>query len=186
MRYVCILVLCVLAAPLRAATGCEDVWFTRNLIMDRAGYCFSSPLGRALFDNSDCIGTSVQPDAKSMSIVAQIRSLEAQHNCRVDTNRTWIDLPDINFRRVLTDHPIRDEFESSCLGWIGATANLYAGQDGAARILGQIFQGDYVHFAHYGGAPGWSYVTVGPPSGPMRTAGWLYWPNEHPCADFAG
>ena len=37
----------LLASPAAASDVCDDLWFTRNLIMDRAGYCFGSVLGRA-------------------------------------------------------------------------------------------------------------------------------------------
>lgn len=169
-----------------ASQGCEDVWFTRNLVMDRAGYCFSSPLGRALFDNSDCIGTAVQPDPYGMQIVQQIRALEQQHGCRVDTNRSWLDLPDIHFRKALRTHPIRDEFEGACLGWTGAPTPLYDGYSEPFTQIGQILAGDYVSLAHLPVA-GWSYVTIHVPRfGGFKSAGWLYTTGELPCADFAG
>ena len=33
---------------------CDDLWLTRNLIFDRAGYCFGSVLGKSVFDNEGC------------------------------------------------------------------------------------------------------------------------------------
>ncbi len=36
---------------------CDDLWFTRNLILNRAGECIITPQAEALFDNSDCLLT---------------------------------------------------------------------------------------------------------------------------------
>jgi hypothetical protein len=172
--------------PSFAADGCEDVWFTRNLVMDRAGYCFSSTLGQELFDNSDCVGRSVQPDPYGQQIVQQILAIERQHGCRVDTNRVWLDLPDIAFRRVLRTHPIRDEFESACLGWTGEVTPLYDGFSEPFRQIGQITAGDVVSFSHIPVAE-WTYVTTHTQGfGALKSAGWLYVTGELPCADFAG
>jgi len=60
MRAFLALLLAALAAPAAALEICDELWFTRNLIYDRAGYCFSSPLGRAVFDNSDCTGSALK------------------------------------------------------------------------------------------------------------------------------
>lgn len=191
MPFLLILPLILMAAPLHAESGCEDIWFTRNLIMDRAGYCFGSPLGQAMFDNSDCIGKQVQPDPYFQPVITEILRLEREHGCRVDTSRRWLDIADIAYRRVLTDLPVRDEFESGCLGWTGPVTPLYTGHHEPFRELGQITPGDYVHFAYYSahGADraGWTYVTVHQPVwGDLKSAGWLYWQGETPCADFAG
>ena len=35
------------AFPALAFDPCEDLWFSRNQLYDRAGYCFSTPLGLA-------------------------------------------------------------------------------------------------------------------------------------------
>ncbi len=178
-------------SPLSAATGCEDVWFTRNLIMDRAGQCFASPLGQALFDNSDCTATNVRPAFADQTVVDQILALEAQFGCRVDTSRTWLDLPDINFRRVLTNHPVKGDGEWACQGWLGPVTPLYAGHHAPLRAIGQITPGEHVSFGHPSSAPNWSYITSHAPgdrgdSGPLTSAGWLYWPGDMPCAAEAG
>ena len=83
-----ILALILLASPAAAADVCDDLWFTRNLIMDRAGYCFGSALGQAVFDNGNCIGKSVSLSTQLQRQVAEIRELEKQIPCKVDTART--------------------------------------------------------------------------------------------------
>ncbi|EBA16598.1 hypothetical protein RSK20926_22774 [Roseobacter sp. SK209-2-6] len=59
------------ALPLSTTTAfadesCNDLWFTRNAIINQAGFCFGSNLGQALFDNGDCIAKSVplSPEAQ--------------------------------------------------------------------------------------------------------------------------
>ena len=63
------LLLFLIASPAAASDVCHDLWFTRNLIMDRAGYCFGSMLGKATFDNSDCTGKNVSLDAGDQLMV---------------------------------------------------------------------------------------------------------------------
>lgn len=66
-----------LALPFLATTAqadgrCNDLWFTRNALINQAGYCFGSNLGQALFDNSDCQGKSVTLSPEAQRQVAQI------------------------------------------------------------------------------------------------------------------
>ncbi len=179
--------LLLLAGPALALDGCEDVWFTRNLIFDRAGYCFGSPLGQALFDNGDCTGKDVTLAPAAKRVVDQILAIEAQFGCKVDTSRTWLDMDDMAFRRVLIDLPIRDEFESGCLGWTGATVPLFAGVSPGAPAIGRIEPGDWISFAFVpqGNA---AYVTIhGANWGALKSAGWLLVPtNEASCQQWAG
>ncbi len=187
LRLACLILGLTTAMPAWAASGCEDIWFTRNLVMDRAGYCFTSRLGKALFDNSNCTGRHVILDAPSQALVDRIRALEATHDCRVNTSRRRLDLPDMHYRRVLSVLPIRDEFESACLGWTGPATPLYTGYYQPFHTIGQVTAGDVVSYAHLSDAPGWAYVTTHlRGSQAIRSAGWLYWPGEPPCADFAG
>lgn len=186
MRIVYVIGLLLLGTPVFAANGCEDIWFTRNLIMDRAGYCFSSPLGRAMFDNSDCLGTQVQPHPAYQPVIGRIRSLEAQHGCQVNTNRTWLDMDDIAFRRALRDLPVYAEGEWGCIGWTGPVAPLYDGHSEPFHAIGQIQPGDYVYFG-YEAPPNWAYVRIySPGSDTFKSAGWLYWTVRMPCAQEAG
>ncbi|GHF59990.1 DUF4453 domain-containing protein [Seohaeicola zhoushanensis] len=180
------LLLMLLPLPAFAIEGCEDVWFTRNLLMDRAGYCFTSPLGQAIFDNSDCTTQTVTLGEAAQSTIARIVSLEAEHGCRVDTNRTWLDMPDMAFRKVLTDLPIRMDGQWGCLGWTGPVTPLYYGYHEPLHPIGQLSPGDYVMFEHEA-VGDWVYVVAQAPVwGAFRSAGWLYWPGRTPCASEAG
>ena len=180
--------LIIFAAPAMAQNACDDVWFTRNLHFDRAGYCFGSVLGRALFDNSDCTGSDITLDPEIKRQVEDIRRLEAVHGCKVDTARSTLEIADIQIRRRLRDLPIRDEFESGCLGWFGEGAPLRASHDDGAEIIGEVEMGDYVLFS-FQPVDGWSYVTTHHHdfSG-LKAGGWV--PNsvfpQEACAEWAG
>lgn len=183
------LVFLLLAAPQAIAqTACDDVWFTRNLHFDRAGYCFGSTLGKALFDNSDCTGTSVTLPPKAKAQVDAIRELEERYQCQIDTNRSAIDIDDLDIRRTLIDLPIRDEFESACLGWRLAPLSLWAGIGAQTPVTGQISPGDNVLFS-FQPVDGWSYVTVHAHDfSALKTGGWV--PDktfvEETCDAWAG
>ncbi len=171
MRYF-LLSLLLLGAPAAAQQACDDVWFTRNLHFDRAGYCFGSALGQAVFDNSDCVGKDItlSPDAKRQ--VNEIKKLEAFHGCKVDTSRTTIDIADLALRRQLIDLPIRDEFESGCLGWLGTPLPLHAGIGAQNPVMGHIEPGDYVLFS-FVPVGDWTYVTTHADNfSGLKTGGW--------------
>lgn len=186
MRLLCLFPLLLLASPLYAIEGCEDVWFTRNLVMDRAGYCFSTPLAQTLFDNSDCTGTEVTLTPADTALLARIRSLEAQHGCNVDTSRTWFDMPDILFRKALSVLPVRMDGQWGCLGWTGPQTPLYSGYHEPFHAIGRVDPGDYVLFEHEGTGQ-WQYVTVHIGDFDVfKSAGWLYWTDRMPCAAEAG
>lgn len=184
MRWIVIVLFSCLSAPLTASVACDDLWLTRNQVMDRAGYCFGSVLGQAMFDNSDCTGQQVQLSSYDMETVQQVRALEAQIGCRVDTSRTWLSLMDINFRHALTSYPVLDELPGMCRGWLGPQTPLYAGHQEPFRAIGQILPGDDVGYDHLS-VGDWSYVTVHVPFGDgMKSAGWLYAPQSNGCREF--
>ena len=180
-----IFALCLLAAP-AAADVCDDLWFTRNLIMDRAGFCFGSALGQAQFDNRDCIGKNVSIDQQTQNFVAQIQSFERRLECRVNTGQPVLDLKDAHIRRTLDNLPLADEFQSACLGWKGAPTPLYAGLGTQSRIIGYIMPGDRVGFGHIP-AGDWSYVTASGPDWQPHAGGWLFCAvGFEACTDWAG
>ncbi len=158
-----ILALLILAAtPLRADPLCDDWWFTRNLVYNQNGYCFSTPLGQALFDNSDCIGTEVTLSATDQEIVAEARRMEEQFNCAVDTGATTLDIPNLPLWLRLEQSVVHEEFASGCLGWQGEDIPLYAGpREGAEQIATIRFGDDIVgEYKDIGAPPGWGFVTL--------------------------
>lgn len=123
---------------------CNELWFARNLIMDRAGYCFGSALGKSLFDNGDCSGKDVRLGAEQVRQVKRIQSLEAKIGCKVNTDRRTLDVPQMVALRRLRDMPLPDNGGSACIGWQGAPVPLYDGHGPGARVIGQIDVGDTI------------------------------------------
>ncbi|MFS4580336.1 DUF4453 domain-containing protein [Phaeobacter sp. C3_T13_0] len=163
--------LMLLPVPALAQDGCDDLWFTRNLIMDRAGYCFGTALGQSVFDNGDCLGKSVALDPHSNRLVQEIRGLEQYHRCKVDTGRRQLTLDDTHLRRFLVDLPIRDEFEGACLGWLSEPVPLYSGHSSGTARIGMIRTGDIVGYAHLQ-VGSWSYVTTHSSDWRVKSGGW--------------
>ncbi|WP_299689163.1 DUF4453 domain-containing protein [uncultured Tateyamaria sp.] len=165
------ILLCLLAGP-AWADACHDWWFTRNLVIDRAGYCFGSVLGQAQFDNTGCIGKTVSLDPASTAAVNQIRGLEADYQCRVDTSQPVLNLPDRDLRLQLLALPIADGLESACIGYRATPLALRAAPSANAPVIGQITPGDTISYAHLP-ANGWSYVTTYTDTRAFRSGGWF-------------
>lgn len=123
-------------------TECNQLWFMRNLIMDRAGYCFGSALGQALFDNGDCSGKEVSLGPEQNRQVKKIQALEAEIGCKVNTKKRNLDVPRMSALRRLRDMPLPDNGESACIGWKGRPVPLYDGYSAGARVIGRIEAGD--------------------------------------------
>ena len=179
--------LAVLGGSPAAATGfCDDLWFTRNLVMDRAGYCFGTPLGQSVFDNGDCTSASVSLDRAASQLVDDIQSAEARNQCDVDTTRDTVAINDIENRRQLVDLPIRSETESTCIGWQGEVTPVLAGRDSAAPEIARIEAGDIVQYQHVP-VGDWHYVIIATQDFETRGGGWLDLSAGAPdCWEMAG
>jgi len=185
MRAILIL-LAMAATPAVADDYCHDLWFTRNAIMDRAGYCFGSVLGQRAFDNGDCIGKTVTLSDADAAKVARIQAQEARGSCRVDTSQTTLYLSDLAIRRRLIDLPVRDDLESACIGWLGERLPLRAGHRQNAQVVGQIQPGDTISYSHLPEG-GWTYVTTSTGDWQIKSAGWLHFAAiEERCRQIAG
>lgn len=174
------------AVPLWASDACDDLWFTRNAIMDRAGYCFGSSLGKAIFDNTGCTGKSVALDEQAKQAVRQVQRLEKRIGCQVNTSGQSLDLEDLHIRRQLWHLPLLDELESACLGWLGPATPLSAGHSSTAPQVGLISPGDTIVYTHIP-VGSWSYVTTHDANWRYKSAGWLDLSRvtEH-CRQIAG
>ena len=145
-----------------AQDACDDYWFVRNLIFDRAGYCFGSPLGQSVFDNTDCHTKSPQLSEDDKSRIAQIKTKETEWGCSVDTARRNLDLPSFKLRLRMSDQPLHDDTESACLGYRGPDVPLRAGRSPDSPIIGYLRDGD-THidaYTYFDGEPAdtWRYV----------------------------
>lgn len=186
MRRLTIL-LCLLASQSLANPACHDLWYTRNALFDRAGYCFGSVLGQSVFGNQGCIGKNVALSPQAKADVAEAKRMEAWIGCRVNTGGTFLDLPDFPLRRQMVDLPVLDEFEFGCLGWVGPPTDLRVGAGFHHPAISSVQAGNYVSFSHRP-IGGWHYVTVhGPNFQDLKGAGWLpAFEPDYPCRDFAG
>jgi len=66
------------------AASCYDLWYERNAIYDRNGYCFSTRLGQDTFDNSDCYTKDVQFSQSEQHQIDRIRNEEYDRGCNVN------------------------------------------------------------------------------------------------------
>ena len=183
------LILSLLAAPAGAEVwdygqqACNQLWFMRNLIMDRAGYCFGSALGQALYDNAGCTGTDVRPGPAASRQVQKIQKLEQQIGCKVNTGQSRLDLPLMAQIRRLRDMPLPDNGGWACLGWKAAAVPLYDGYGAGAKAIGQIAPGDRVDF---GFLPEGNRVAVVVSRGGKTLLGWKDVGVEASCTEEAG
>lgn len=172
-----------LPADTRAEELCDTLWFTRNLVFDRAGYCFSSPLGQAYF-SAECSTTEPQLDPEDTALVERLREVEAEWECNVDSSRTELSPFDTQVLTFLEDLPVPTGFESSCLGWKGDMLMLRSARSQEAQPAGFIRPGDDLLSAHQD-VDGWSYYSMTPQG---QGLGWVPTPewSEANCTGLAG
>jgi len=186
MRLHLALLACLAAAPAMADDACHDLWFARNAIMDRAGYCFGSALGQAVFDNADCTGKSVSPGPLAQARVARLQKNEALLGCAVPTGQTRLEMDNLALRLRLDVQPVRDGFESMCFGYFGAPRDLADAPSTNAPAIGRLEPGDDIHFGHEP-EDGWVYVTTRTADGLAKSGGWLFDAfSIETCRAFAG
>lgn len=153
---------------------CELPWFARNLIFDRAGYCFSSPLGRATFDNADCTGTEITLSDRDRAAVDHILGLESDMGCAIDTSAPRLEhLAHFEHLRTADVIPAPVEHESGCIGYRGPVQPLRAAPNATARVIGELRPGDTVGFIFLNEEI-WDYVLVSNDGGTTGTQrhGW--------------
>lgn len=164
---------------------CDDLWLTRNLIFDRAGYCFGSVLGKSIFDNEGCTPGAPALADGPQAMVNHIRKMEAEWECKVDTSQDFLAVPSIGLRVGLVDLPVATGFESSCFGWKGGRLPLRTERHEDGILTGAARDGDDLSF-QFEDVDGWSFVQVsqnGIPAG----AGWAKIElSEDTCSALAG
>ncbi|MBL4812014.1 MAG: DUF4453 domain-containing protein [Rhodobacteraceae bacterium] len=172
------------ALPAAALELCDELWFTRNLIFDRAGYCFGSALGQVVFDNAGCTSGAPNLSPQAQQLVEYIRSEEVDWSCAVnsDGQRLAVDFQAI--RMAITDIPIPSGFVSSCFGWRGPGLALRAAHDVTAAQTGMVEKGDDIIW-EFERVDGWSFIISSRGNGAM---GWMQEPqmDEQSCDAFGG
>ncbi len=148
-----------------------------------AGYCFSSPLGRAVFDNSDCTTEAPVLSELNARIVARIVEVEEEFGCAVDSSATSLEgeqVFSLEHRWAVTSQPIlgpSELTEGSCYGFQRPRLPVRSAPETDAEILGWIETGDGFRTNH-DSWEGWDFVTVSKPGdgnweGEITVAGWI-------------
>ena len=159
------------------------MWFTRNLIIDRAGYCFGSALGRAVFDNSDCTGRNLILPPDVLALVEAI--LDREGNCMVDTTATTLDMRDVEWRKRMIDLPMPVGEESTCIGWLKDPFPLRRARSEDAPKSVMVQPGDTLLF-QFEDVDAWSFVELSR-DGAEVGVGWAVLPDlGEDCEMIAG
>lgn len=69
------------ATQTRTGDVCFDLWYERNAIFDRKGYCFKTAKGRKYFDNADCWTSNPSLTPAELRRVDELKRLEAANGC---------------------------------------------------------------------------------------------------------
>lgn len=130
--------------------SCQQLWFARNAMMDHVGYCFESPLGKALFDNSDCTTSSPVLSTAAAAMVAQIKRNEAFLGCSIDTSTTntrpfqYDSFDEMRPLEVTPPVPTTWAAEWSCIGYIGAPLAVRIAPRHDADMVGLLQPGGII------------------------------------------
>ncbi|MEM7241608.1 MAG: DUF4453 domain-containing protein [Pseudomonadota bacterium] len=144
-----ILALLLIPQALMAEPICDDLWFSRNFYFDRAGFCFSSVLGEEVFDNADCTTDVPALSIDEKAVIADIQAQEGHLGCSTHIQeRRELEITLLPERRRLLDQPIRSEFESACVGFLGSELMLFSGRDETGEEIGTIEKGDTILLYH--------------------------------------
>ncbi len=169
MRILFSALIALMPAVASADEFCDQLWFSRNSVYDRAGYCFSSRLGRSVFDNSDCIeGVELQMSASVAKALNNTIQIEEMWECNVDTTRETLDVPDLEFLLSLDDIPLKSDGESGCIGWRGAPIAVRSGRSMDSAVIGIIPTGAQIGMGYWE-IDGWEFLST---FGDQEVAGW--------------
>ncbi len=194
VRYLVLLAFCPTLLWADADTPCGELWFARNAMLNDAGYCFATPLGRSLFDNADCTTRQPVVDRRVSEQISIIQDLERdppfaleQQRCRIDTSQRDLDeVPYIGLRRRVAFQPATDGTSGGCIGYQGSSFPLYAAPDANAAILGVVEPGFSFSLSHLPWRD-WNFAIVwrGDIIGEPLTLGWYRQNIGNACTLFA-
>lgn len=180
-----IITICLLtASPLVADDACEDLWLARNIILDKAGACFSSFLGKSTFNNVGCKrGADPALSDTDLNRVAAITQREGQLNCKVNTRQERLrNVTSAARRHRLAVQPIANATERACLGYKGPRVGLFSAPDAGAQQFGFVEPGDDIYWLHDNEGE-WAFITRKRPGFDM--VGWSRQPIDA-CTQKAG
>lgn len=172
-----LLMVAICVAPLAASAQnfgfCETAWVTRNMIFDRAGYCFGSALGQSLFDNSNCTTNTASAPPAYLDIISWVRGDEERIGCQINTSQgAWPSIQAVHaYYNQFWTVAVPMDGGFGCLGYRGPAVPVYAGAATTTPVLGELSAGLYYFETHYG-VDGWSFITVATSGGQDIVTGW--------------
>ncbi len=151
----------LLVTPLSAIANdlCDELWLSRNRVFDRLDFCFKSELGKATFDNSDCIEGTPKPNVNEQRIIDLVHEVEAEWSCNINTNRTILDVNWLQLHDILRDIPVRSGNETGCLEWRAGATSLRSGRSDKASVTGVIVDYDDV-LLNYVDIDDWHFILM--------------------------
>lgn len=139
---------------------CEDLWFARNVIYDAHGYCFGSPLGKAMFSNEGCDTVDPELPTELQTRVDRIWDKARSNNCAIDQSLETIAVYNKDIRRKLAVQPVADTRQKACIGAkVETPITLYSAPSVDAESLGRIDSGDSLAYFHETEGE-WEFVTI--------------------------
>lgn len=178
-------------ASAQDAAFCQELWLSRNTVMDRAGQCFTSSLGRAVFDNGDCVDGNIRLNPLDAEIVRLVQETEVWANCDVDIDADQLAVGALRFQQnlmFLFTVPVRRDSEQMCSGYRGAPVSLYTGISTDTTLIGTVWPGQDVTSSHHPMRGGWEYLEASAPDGTPLAYGWAqgFSDDRDLCAFSAG
>lgn len=70
--------------PPALAASCADLWYARNLVFAKAGYCFKTSLGKRQFREFECWTDNPRLTAQERRKVNRIKAEEKRRGCKVN------------------------------------------------------------------------------------------------------
>lgn len=165
------------ASPATAQNSsfCQELWLSRNAVMDRAGQCFDTPLGQAVFDNSDCVEGDIRLTPLDAEITRMAREMEDWAECAVDTEAEQLVPRAEAFHAQLMELftiPVREDTEHGCVGYFGPPIPLHTGISTSTTVLGAVLPGRSYSLSHLPLRGGWAYLEVTDGEGRLVAHGW--------------
>jgi len=169
---------------------CADLWFSRNAMLDQAGYCFATQLGKAIFDNSGC--TTKEPVLSrviEMQIAETIKLEQGGDGgfydvCMIDTSKRKLDMDAIPLRKQLDFQPATDGGPAFALTAM-TPKSRYSAPWKRARQVGFIRAGDNMTSSHLDWK-GWSFTLIGQHADWSAVGRYRAELDENNCDTFAG
>lgn len=175
IRYVLFMSCIALPASAQNSAFCQELWLSRNTVMDRAGQCFGTALGQAVFDNSDCVDGDIRLTPLDAELVRVAQDIEEWAECAVDTtaDRLMVDVLPFHARLMeLFTIPVRADGEFGCTGYLGEAIPLHTGTSTSMTVIGMIEPGHTITMSHNTVRGGWQYLEVSDADGMDVTHGW--------------